>query len=177
MKRMILALLAAGRIAFAPQQAQAAAPIEAGICIGIAVIGAAVIIRACQPTWRCTSDPENPGSANWCSAMPRSIAQRNGLIQVGPNYRTYAACMRICSTNGAASYLPPDADPLLVVFRSTDLITWSAVGLLEMDYDAGLSWTDPEPPSAECCFYQVKEFPAGSQWKPAGKATTKPDDR
>lgn len=174
MKRILLALITAVKLLNAPAPVQAATPIEAGVCIVIGAIvtsaGVAIVIQSCQPTWRCTSDPDNPGPTNnWCSTMTRSAAQKSGLVQVGPNFRSYRACMRICSTNQTNSLPPePEPEPMLVVYRSYNLCDWLAVGLLEMDYDGGMSWTDPEPAEAECCFYQVREIaasPASGAWK------------
>ena len=172
MKRILLAVITAVKLLNAPAPVQAATPIEAGVCIVIGAIitsaGISIVIHSCQPTWRCTSDPDNPGT-NWCSTLTRRTAEKAGLVQVGPNFRSFAACMRICSTNSAPSGLPPlEPEPMLVVFRSTDLVTWTATGMLEMDYDGGMSWTDPEPAEAECCFYQVREImqsPASGAWK------------
>ncbi len=93
--------------------------------------------------------------------MTRKVAEASGLVQAGPNYRTEAACMRICSTNTANAISPQGSDPLLVVEKSTDLAVWTSVGLMEMTWNGEIEWQDPEPPVRQC-FYRVRQVAAQS---------------
>jgi len=149
--------LCAALLAWSCQRSRAQG-INTPLCVFIIIVvtatGAAVVVRSCRPSWRCTSDPENPGT-NWCSTMTRTAAAASGYVQGGPNYRTEQACLRICSTNAAAA-TPLDADPLLVVEKSTDLKTWTACGVMAMEFDGEIEWRDPEPMTSQC-FYRVHQ--------------------
>jgi hypothetical protein len=160
MKRILLALAVAFRLS--QPQAQAAAPVEAGVCLLVVVVvgtvGVSAAIHACSPSYGCISDPENPGT-NWCSTMTRTTAKASGLVRCGPNFKTYEACMRICATNTVAdTYTEPD----WVVETSYNLVDWTAQGLLEPDFNGEIVWNDPEPVGM-AKFYRVKVVPQGSQ--------------
>lgn len=145
-------------MAFQPIQ-QARAGVLAPVCIFIIITtagtGAVVVVRCCQPSYRCTSDPEQPGT-NWCSTMTRTAAKGSGLVQAGPNFRSYAGCMRICATNIVTSgFTEPESEPKLVVEKSTDLKTWTVGGIMEMTWNGEIEWRDPDPPARQC-FYRVR---------------------
>ena len=67
--------------------------------------------------------------------------------------------MRICATNTTAAATPMDADPKLVVEKSTDLKTWTSCGVMETTWDGEIEWRDPEPPVRQC-FYRVVQLPS-----------------
>jgi hypothetical protein len=157
MKNGLIIMLSAAITVSGFRTIKAATPVETGVCIFIVVTVTAtaawVGIECCQPSFRCTSDPENPGT-NWCSTMTRTAARNSGLVQAGPNYRTYAGCMKICATNSAASD-NLEVAPELVVEKSTDLLTWTVCGVMEATYNGEIEWRDPSPMVRQC-FYRVR---------------------
>ena len=158
-RSFIVALMSAWLVLQPVHQSRAVAgPVCIFILITVTAAGAVVVVRCCQPSYRCTSDPESPGT-NWCSTMTRMAAKGSGLVQAGPNFRSYTACMRICATNTTATADGPESEPQLVVEKSTDLLTWTNCGVMEMTWNGEIEWRDPAPMERQC-FYRVRQVEA-----------------
>lgn len=77
------------------------------VCISISVLvtaatGAVVLIRKCQPTYKCCTDPEldlNNPTNHFCVAATRNVIKANGWVAPWINFACYSDCMRYCSTN------------------------------------------------------------------------------
>ncbi len=138
-------------------------PVSITILVVAGAAGAVVVVSMFKPSYRCWGDPETPGT-NWCSTMSMLTGRKSGLVGPGINFRSYAKCMTICTTNAPTGYTANSAPPgmleMYVVQKSYNLYSWTSCGVLEDvggDTDDGfyrLEYREPQENVAKC-FYRV----------------------
>ena len=115
--------------------------IELGVFISIVGTTSFVVVKVLRPTWRCALELDETGrpETNYCTTMSGMAIRNSGMI-VCPhvNWRSRAACERICTSNVVAQ---ADGDPWddpsmsLVIEGTVDGTNWVQLGKAEVPLD------------------------------------------